>query len=320
MQKSIGITLLEMALAAATAALIAGAFWFLYDGTRPQPKKLNFREEALAEEAAAPAQFDADQDGLLDWEEALWQTDSHMADTDGDGISDGMEVTARRNPRKAGPDDLLDMPLTAARREEKTSPLKTARTQGPTSPQTSVLPTANPTPPSTAETEKTPPPAADGGTPFGKGEAPDSDSNPLYAYGNGIGALILVASADQEAELAFLNSAAGPTRMNEELIKGFEKLAKKYDALAEDIASIIPPAEAKIVHAEFANAYKNYAKAIESIARTPVGSYMSYTSASDYSNATLEIGKNVVGISDFFSGTGVRFTKNAPGAVFMFPR
>ncbi len=33
--------------------------------------------------------LDSDSDGLKDWEEALWGTDPHNPDTDGDGVSDG---------------------------------------------------------------------------------------------------------------------------------------------------------------------------------------------------------------------------------------
>ncbi len=51
---------------------------------------------------------DADDDGLKDWEEELWKTDPANPDTDGDGTSDGEEITTGRNPLTAGPDDRLD--------------------------------------------------------------------------------------------------------------------------------------------------------------------------------------------------------------------
>ena len=41
---------------------------------------------------------DSDNDGLQDWEETLWQTDSKNPDTDGDGTSDGDEIKLNRNP------------------------------------------------------------------------------------------------------------------------------------------------------------------------------------------------------------------------------
>lgn len=49
---------------------------------------------------------DTDADGLLDWEETLWNTDPKKSDTDNDGTKDGQEVALSRNPNKAGPDDV----------------------------------------------------------------------------------------------------------------------------------------------------------------------------------------------------------------------
>lgn len=53
------------------------------------------------------AQLDSDNDGLKDWEEKLWGTDTNNPDTDGDGIPDGEELKQGRDPLKKGPDDKL---------------------------------------------------------------------------------------------------------------------------------------------------------------------------------------------------------------------
>lgn len=50
---------------------------------------------------------DSDNDGLKDWEEALWKTDPENPDTDNDGTSDGEEVKNNRNPLVPGPSDSL---------------------------------------------------------------------------------------------------------------------------------------------------------------------------------------------------------------------
>ncbi len=52
---------------------------------------------------------DTDQDGLKDWEEALWQTAPNNPDTDADGTKDGEEIAAGRDPLKKGPDDQLTL-------------------------------------------------------------------------------------------------------------------------------------------------------------------------------------------------------------------
>ena len=50
---------------------------------------------------------DKDNDGLKDWEEVLWKTDSNNSDTDNDGAKDGEEISLGRNPLVKGPKDLL---------------------------------------------------------------------------------------------------------------------------------------------------------------------------------------------------------------------
>jgi len=69
--------------------------------------------------------LDSDNDGLKDWEEALWKTDPKIADTDGDGTSDGEEAKLNRNPlvantAKAGatPSDQADIELIEANKKK----------------------------------------------------------------------------------------------------------------------------------------------------------------------------------------------------------
>jgi len=50
---------------------------------------------------------DSDNDGLMDWQEATWQTDPCRADTDGDGYVDGEEVASGYSPLQPAPDDEL---------------------------------------------------------------------------------------------------------------------------------------------------------------------------------------------------------------------
>lgn len=52
---------------------------------------------------------DSDEDGLPDWEEALYGTNPRNPDTDGDGTNDGDEVRSDRNPNKPYPNDSLTM-------------------------------------------------------------------------------------------------------------------------------------------------------------------------------------------------------------------
>jgi hypothetical protein len=68
--------------------------------------------------------LDSDNDGLKDWEEALWKTDPKKIDSDNDGTTDGDEVKLNRNPlvkntAKEGqvPSDQADMEIIAANKK-----------------------------------------------------------------------------------------------------------------------------------------------------------------------------------------------------------
>ncbi len=59
---------------------------------------------------------DSDSDGLLDWQEILWNTNPNNKDTDGDKSLDGDEVRVGRDPLVAGPND-KQVPITEIRAE-----------------------------------------------------------------------------------------------------------------------------------------------------------------------------------------------------------
>lgn len=50
---------------------------------------------------------DLDADGLINADETLWGTNPNLRDTDGDGFTDGQEVTANHNPTVPSPNDKL---------------------------------------------------------------------------------------------------------------------------------------------------------------------------------------------------------------------
>jgi len=80
--------------------LFVAAFAYAYAGkhgavraSRTEPASQNL---AMVSEAASFVEKDTDGDGVPDWEELLWGTDSTNPDTDGDGISDADESRTER--------------------------------------------------------------------------------------------------------------------------------------------------------------------------------------------------------------------------------
>lgn len=87
---------------------IGSGIWFSLRTEKQSTVKSNPLSPDGAAKVVTLLTKDADNDGLKDWEEELWQTDGTNADTDGDGTKDGDEIQAGRNPLVAGPNDPLD--------------------------------------------------------------------------------------------------------------------------------------------------------------------------------------------------------------------
>lgn len=63
--------------------------------------------------------IDSDNDGLMDWEESIYGTNTGNTDSDGDGYLDGEEVLSGHNPAKKGPDDFLEKKQGALTKEQQ---------------------------------------------------------------------------------------------------------------------------------------------------------------------------------------------------------
>ena len=91
--------------------LLIFAGWFYFSDYKNKQTQYIAEQEksplAVALDTTSKLDADTDGDGLKDWEELLWKTDSGKADTDGDGTNDNEEITLNRNPLKAGPDDKI---------------------------------------------------------------------------------------------------------------------------------------------------------------------------------------------------------------------
>ncbi len=299
MQKTLPMLIRELLFACSILVLITIGIWLFSETTVSTSIPLDSSKMFTKERTATASSIhtaDTDGDGLPDFEERLRGTDVEKPDTDGDGTSDGEEVTLGRDPKRAGPDDILATPITVVESSSK-------KGGSPSSGEEVVTPSASLT------REDEPPAVA---------EVPQE--NPLHLYGNAVGAVIMEAGTDTTAELALLNRLAGNKKMTGELAQGLLMMAKKYDQVAKNIDSVISPEQAISVHQKLADSYMNYAKAVHLFADTPLGSYISGTSTTAYSDSTLALGRAVVAVSDLFYREHITFGKDESGTVFSFPR
>ncbi|MBC8464925.1 MAG: hypothetical protein H8D63_00920 [Parcubacteria group bacterium] len=93
-------------------ALIAVIGIAVYSFTRPKERPIDTEPLLVItdeeREKISLGTEDTDLDGLSNWEEALWGTNPNVADSDGDGTGDGIEIAARRNPLVNAVDDTLE--------------------------------------------------------------------------------------------------------------------------------------------------------------------------------------------------------------------
>ena len=66
-----------------------GIFVLIFSGQKSNVARAPRQALAAVSPSSAQLQKDSDGDGLPDWEEALFGTNPHNPDTDGDGTSDG---------------------------------------------------------------------------------------------------------------------------------------------------------------------------------------------------------------------------------------
>ncbi len=81
---------------------------YLFSNTEKYISQEDASTPTHTEEELAHFSSDADGDGLAMWEEALWGTNPNVADSDGDGTEDGIEIASRRNPLINQSDDSLE--------------------------------------------------------------------------------------------------------------------------------------------------------------------------------------------------------------------
>lgn len=104
MSKKSNVTI---ALAILLSGIIVGGFLVL--GSKGSLADISTQISGLFKDTKNqdPKTIDSDKDGLPDYLEAIYGTDSHNPDTDGDGYLDGEEIMSGYDPLKAGPDDKI---------------------------------------------------------------------------------------------------------------------------------------------------------------------------------------------------------------------
>lgn len=301
----LGIKFLETAAAALILlALIVGGFAAARKTAR-EPQNSPHTEDRPRDSDFGLALGDRDQDGLFDWEEALWGTDPDKRDTDGDGVSDGEETKSGRSPLTPGPDEVTAAPILRIPQRAPHGPKKTGT-------------------PSTQSAQETG--AGNGGAQTRTETIPPAGSSSkeetagereVREYGNRL-ALILLSTVSEESEIAafkgFLAEDAEPHASAR-----LQAIAADYAKRASLLEAAYVPASAETLHRNLAERTSAQADAVKRIA-----SYRDYTDSTlstwdTYTERVRASGRALYALALFFKESGVRFSSDEDGAIFALP-
>lgn len=318
-------------------AVIAGGVFLWSRWTENKKAALVFERETGTENsvkslAETISRQDSDDDGLPDWEEALWKTDSQNPDTDGDGTMDGEEVKLGRNPVKKGPSDALEKSV--AKPDETTTGTLDRQSLNETDVFMRELlgkyfelkGSGNTSSRSIEELAD----SMAGGL-ISKGVPPaktyratdvllgDDSTSSMRIYGESVGTIFIERSS-KESELSILSQAlsGGDTGTIEKL----SQFEKEYLAMIKKLLLTKTPPTLVSTHLGFLNEFGAIAASVGAMSNTLDNPVLGLAGVSQYQKSLKTIEENMKYVGSVFNGRGIVFKRGENGYLFtsMFER
>ncbi|MEK7505480.1 MAG: hypothetical protein AAB597_01085 [Patescibacteria group bacterium] len=268
---------------------------------------------------ASIADIDTDKDGLKDWEESLWGTDSLKADSDGDGTSDGKEVESGRNPKIPGPKDTLDigtLKIVAGTPKTGTEEFGqvflneyfSARQGGEID--------------ATKRDEIVSKVISKAGSfktrIYTEGDlvmSADNSDTALRAYGNSMGEAIYLHAVKNENELVILQRALSTKRAKE--LEKLDPTISAYEGTLGDMLKIIVPTSALSTHLEILNATSVVLQSVKDFRGAFTDPIPALVSANNYLGNAGKLANAFRDATDWFKDKKVYFSEKESGRLFV---
>lgn len=264
---------------------------------------------------------DSDEDGLKDWEEALWETDANNPDTDGDGTEDGEEIKLGRNPKIKGPNDELsdeekravsetgtDTSATGAFGRGFFASFMTLKESGDLTPE-NIQKLSD----SIVENFT----AGDGNNFTASDLKISSDNSPaaLKKYGNEIGAIFeeyLKLKLPDELMIAARAVSSGDRK---ELL-ALDKIISANKNLIEKHLTTSVPSKISPVHLKLINHYQTITGAIENMKKMIDDPLTGTIAISRYKKELTPLNNTMTELKNFFINNKIVFEGGEPGRIF----
>jgi hypothetical protein len=306
-------------------ALLSGSVF----GYQSHQKKVAAEQKKLALEkiktfAESNKDTDTDGDGLMDWEEAIWNTDYKKADTDGDSTPDGKEIEERRDPLTPGPNDYVrvignaDQTITASKEEltesEKlmrgmltaimysSDPLNKEFAQNVSKEIADTINTKGKTLPNTYNLSQIKTVA----------ETPEN----LRIYGNAVGKILKTPEEiEKEDRATRLITATGLQKKQNDIFDGFDPFIKSNRAEVSALLKISAPKETAALHLSLINNTENIAFSLENMKFLVSDSLRGLIAINQYKTAFAATESARQKIREHLSNSGIVFSEEESGSL-----
>lgn len=307
--------------------LIGGAFWLSRIDQEKQGLGIALVDGiGSLESIKKVSEKDRDNDGLADWEEALWGTDPLNPDSDGDGVLDGEEVLSNKNPLVAGPDDFLQT-LVLDNNEEGGSEdgskenlslsgqfgvdffqaYASLRGTGSTrevSPEIFYQTITN----NVAQVEKA------SNFDLGDIKTTDDSENSVRAYGNSLGKNFTEGVEGVENELVVLVDIL--EKKNQEEVRRMEKIVISHQKILEMNLSVTVPSEARELHLNLLNTYNLFVESLKNLSQILDDPLVGIVGLGQYSQETQNLEVVIEDLREYFNFRNIVFNESEKGYIF----
>lgn len=269
---------------------------------------------------------DSDKDGLKDWEESLWGTDPNNPDTDGDGTNDGEEVDNNRDPNIAGPDDTFQNDVFINKTDVSFSDENLTETEKFSRDFFAEYLTLK-----------------QQGIDFGEADAQefivesalsraqaglsinffiladlnirqDGGEEVVRRYGNEMGEIIIMYSAENENEMVILQRAL--TNNDKEEIKKLDPVIEAYENLLKNSLIIAVPQSSANTHLRLVNSFSAMVKVIKGMSVVFDDPLTALNSIAIYQNVVQNMVNSFRDSNKYFKQEGIVFTETETGYIF----
>ncbi|OHA15458.1 MAG: hypothetical protein A3G52_00570 [Candidatus Taylorbacteria bacterium RIFCSPLOWO2_12_FULL_43_20] len=274
-----------------------------------------------------PADTDTDGDGLLDWEEVLWNTDPTNKDSDGDGTDDGAEIRANRNPAVKGPgDNIQETSAEEQNVETDTAPIDTLaptdklgrelfiqyltlKQSGVVFDEENINKFITELVKSNTETMEYEV-YAEQDIRIGA----SGDDVAKKRYGNELAGAISKNSAKTENELIIF-SRFGETG-NKEFLSGLNPIISSYKAIIRDTLALSVPLDAKEKHLNYLNALSIVESSLENMSEATNDPFIIYLAFERHLDAANILKESLADLKSYFTAAKIEFSTDEAGYRF----